>query len=207
MDQLIFEIIVLVCCAGLAAFFSGAESALFSITKPAIHRLSQSKNRSEKLLYGLMKDPQKILITILTGNLFANLVISTVFTKLLLKQWPHWGHLISIAIVAPVLIIFCEITPKIIALNSFESTSKRLLPLLRFFHILLLPVRLLLLLFTDAMIRMIVDSDPRSNRNELPIRSFILCLCFADHSDMDSCRRPHQKPGRQPAFSFVNRQS
>ncbi len=154
MDQLILEIIVLVCCAGVAAFFSGAESALFSITKPAIHRLSQSKNQSEKLLYGLMKEPQKILITILTGNLFANLVISTVSAKLLLKQWPHWGHLISIAIVAPVLIIFCEITPKIIALHSFESTSKKLLPLLRFFHILLLPVRLLLLLFTDAMIRM-----------------------------------------------------
>jgi putative hemolysin len=153
MDPLTFQIAILVLCVILAAFFSGSESALFSITKSDIHSLSHSQNWREKSIYKLMKDPQKILITILTGNLFVNLIISMISAKLFLQKWQNWGHIISIAIVAPLLIIFCEISPKIIALNSYRAIARKFLPVLQFFHVLLLPARLLLLLFTDAMIR------------------------------------------------------
>ena len=40
------------------------------------------------------------------------------------------------------------------ALNSYETASKRVLPAIRFFHFVLTPVRLVLLLFTNVMIRM-----------------------------------------------------
>jgi putative hemolysin len=154
MDQFAFEIAVLVCCFVLSAFFSGSESALFSLTKSDIHRFSASADRKERSIYKLMKEPQKILITILTGNLFANLIFSTVSTELFLNVWHDWGHIISIAVITPLVIIFCEISPKIIALNSYEASSKRLLPLLQFFHVLIFPVRFMLLLFADGMMKL-----------------------------------------------------
>jgi putative hemolysin len=153
MDPIILDIVLLLICALLSAFFSGSESALFSLKKSDFHRYSHSKNWREKSLYTLMKEPQKVLITILTGNLFVNLAVSMISTKYLLSVWPRWGHFVSIMIVTPLLIIFCEISPKIMALSSYESTSRSVLPPLRFFHALLTPVRAVLLLFTGAMIK------------------------------------------------------
>jgi putative hemolysin len=153
MDHIILEAAILLLCVILSAFFSGAESALFSLKKSDIHRFSHSDNRSEKSLFKLMKDPQKILITILAGNLFVNLVASMLSTKMLLTIWPHSGQWISIMLVAPIVIVLCEISPKIIAINSYEKVSKKLLPLITLFHYALFPVRAVMLVLADALIK------------------------------------------------------
>jgi putative hemolysin len=137
----------------LSALFSGSESALFSLKKADMHRYMNSKLRSERAISNLMKNPQTILITLLTGNLFVNLVISMLSTELFLGLWPSWGHWISIAIVTPLLLVFCEISPKVIAIHSYETASKRVLPAIRLFHLILTPVRMILLFFTNMMIR------------------------------------------------------
>jgi putative hemolysin len=154
MYALYIEIGILILCIVLSAFFSGSESALLSLKKSDLHRFSHSKIRKERSIYSFMQDPQKILITILTGNLFVNLVLSMLTTKMMLDVWPHRGHWISIAIISPLVILICEISPKIIALNSYETASRRVLPLLKVFHAILLPVRALLLLFANAMIKL-----------------------------------------------------
>ncbi|MBP7738816.1 MAG: HlyC/CorC family transporter [Spirochaetes bacterium] len=155
MDQIYLEIGTLIVCLVLSAFFSGSESALFSLKKSDLHRFAHSSLKREKAISLFMKDPQKILITLLAGNLFVNLVVSTLTTSILLQVWRKWGDVISIAIITPLIVIFCEISPKIIAINSYEKTSKKVLPLLRFFHLALTPVRAFLLLFTNAMIKML----------------------------------------------------
>jgi len=153
MDYHLLNIPILVLCALLAALFSGSESALFSLKKADIHRYMNSKQRSERAIYRLMKKPQTILITLLIGNLFVNLVISMMSTKLFLQRWPVWGDVISIAIVTPLVIVFCELSPKVMAIHSYEAVSKRVLPAIRLFHLILTPVRLVLLLFTNILIR------------------------------------------------------
>ncbi len=153
MDPSLIEVSILVVCVVLSGFFSASESALFSLKKSDLHRFSHSHVKKEKAIYTFMQDPQKILITLLTGNLFVNLVVSMLSTSLLLQVWPRWGDVISIAVITPLIIILCEISPKIIAINSYEKGAKKVLPLLRFFHLVLTPVRGLLLLFTNMMIR------------------------------------------------------
>ena len=147
------NIVIIILCTILSALFSGSESALFSLKKADIHRFSHSKHRTERAIYSLMKNPQAILITLLIGNLFVNLVISMLSTELLLRRWPEWGHVISIAIVTPLLLVFCEISPKVMAIHSYESASKRVLPVIRLFHLILAPVRVVLLIFTNTLIR------------------------------------------------------
>lgn len=153
MEYLQINIFIIILCALLSALFSGSESALFSLKRADIHRFSHSRLRAERSIYNLMKNPQAILITLLIGNLFVNLVISMISTELFLRRWPEWGHIIAIGVVTPLLLVFCEISPKVIAINTYESASRRVLPAIRLFHVILAPVRMVLLLFTNLLIR------------------------------------------------------
>jgi len=51
------------------------------------------------------------------------------------------------------MILFCEITPKIISINSYENISKKVFPFLIFFHSLFKPLRTLLLFVTEILIK------------------------------------------------------
>lgn len=153
MDLLFIQLAILSAFALLSAFFSGSETALFSLKKSDLYRFSISKNRRENNIYWLMQDPQKVLVTILAGNLFVNLVISELSTYLLLQVWNDYGHFISIVIVTPILIVLCEITPKIISVNLYEAVSKRVYPLISTFHSLLYPVRVVLITVTNVFTR------------------------------------------------------
>ncbi|MCU0847951.1 MAG: hemolysin family protein [Spirochaetes bacterium] len=149
MENYYLEIIIVGAFLFLSAFFSASETALFSLKKSDIHRFSLSNRKAERGLFGIMNHPEKILITILIGNLFVNLIISAIMTKMLLVKFGEYGHLISIALVTPFLIIFCEISPKILSINNYLNLSKRFYPLLNIFHHLFYPLRFFLLLITD----------------------------------------------------------
>ncbi len=153
MDRYYFEIIVILIFTFLSAFFSGSESALFSLTRGDIHNFSNSGSGIERAVAIIMRTPQKILITILIGNLFVNLVISALTTKLMLLRWNDFGHFISIAIVTPLMIILCEISPKVIAINNYKGISKTVFPLLNIFHRLFSPLRIFMLAVTNIIIR------------------------------------------------------
>ncbi|MDY6933223.1 MAG: hemolysin family protein [Spirochaetota bacterium] len=155
MDSNLFDLIILIIFTLLSAFFSGSETALFSLTKSNLHKFSISLSKRERILSGIMSAPEKILITILVGNLFVNIVLSAISTKLLLNVWSGYGHFISIAIVSIIVIIFCEISPKIISMNNYESLSKMAIPILNGFHKILMPLRELLLVITNGIIKML----------------------------------------------------
>ncbi len=150
----IFEMSVLALCAVLSMFFSGVEFALFSLSKADMYRYAGSGDRIEKALYRLMTQPHRILVTILIGNLLVNLIMSMLSTRLLLYRWGNWGHFIAMAVLTPLIIIFCEITPKAIAINTYEAFSKKAYPLLMFFHSILLPLRFAIDLITGTIIRL-----------------------------------------------------
>jgi len=136
----------------LSAFFSGSETALFSLNKTDLHRFSESEKNIEKSISDSMRTPQNILITILIGNLFVNVIVSSISTTVLLDYFKESGHFISIGVVTPLMILFCEISPKIISLNSYRSISVKIFPLLNFFHKLFFPIRKLLLFVSDFVV-------------------------------------------------------
>lgn len=153
MEYFTIEIIILLIFLFLSAFFSGSETALFSLKVSDIHRFSISERRIERRIASSMQESHKILITILIGNLFVNLIVSAISTRLLLTKWPLCGHLISIAVVTPLIIIFCEITPKVMSINYYREISRKVFPLLKFFHRILYPLRKAMLVITDLLMR------------------------------------------------------
>lgn len=154
MESIHREWLVLVFFIFLSAFFSSSETALFSLKKSDLFRYSSSENKKEKLISQFMIEPQKILITILLGNLFVNLVISSISTRIMLGIWGNYGHFIAIALVTPIIIILCEISPKTVAIHDPRKFSGSIITPLRVFHWLLYPLRKSLEAVTWMVMRM-----------------------------------------------------
>jgi len=166
MDYILLHILFIVFFLILSAFFSGIETALFSLKNSDLHKFSESKESIESKIFFLMKDPEKILITLLTGNLFVNLSLTAVTTHFMLTYFDDYGHIITIAFITPMLIVFSDITPKIIALSNYVYFSKNLYPYINLFHILLFPVRYCIIFYSDLLIKLLNLNLRHSNLTE-----------------------------------------
>ena len=155
MSYVVLHILFIIIFLILSAFFSGIETALFSLRKFDLHKFSESKDKTENKLFLLMKEPEKVLITILIGNLFANLFLTAVTTSFMLHYFGHYGHIITIVLITPLIIIFSEITPKTVALSNYINSSKSLYPYMIFFHKLLFPVRFCIIFYSDMLIKLL----------------------------------------------------
>jgi len=155
MDNILSHILFIIIFLILSAFFSGIETVLFSLKKSDLHKFSESKESLEKRIFLLMKDPEKILITLLLGNLFVNLSLTAVTTNFMLDYFGQYGHIITIAFLTPLIIIFSEITPKIVALNNYVHFSKIFYPYIKLFHVILFPIRFCIIFYSDMLIKLL----------------------------------------------------
>ena len=154
----------------MSAFFSGSETALFSITKSELYNLAFSEKRSDNLIASLMKKPRKALITILIGNLISNIFVTSLTTSILLDKYGRFGHFIAIAVVTPVVIIMCEIIPKFISLSAAVTISKKIINPLYLFHKIFYPVRTVFLIISNILIKLFkLKSDPSMNLSQREI--------------------------------------
>ncbi|MCG2761648.1 MAG: hemolysin family protein [Candidatus Atribacteria bacterium] len=147
---LIFEIIALLSFIILSAFFSGTETALFSLNKLQLKKMQKEEenNWRVKLIIRLLDDPQRTLISILTGNMFVNITASSLATYLAIKLIGNIGVGIASGIMIFTILVFGEIIPKSLAVANAEKISKKvarpieiisigLFPLIKFFKIII----------------------------------------------------------------------
>ena len=75
----IVGLLVLLICSAL---ISGAEVALFSLTQKDLDEAKDSKSKSFEIIIELLKQPKKLLATILVANNFINIAIVILFASL-----------------------------------------------------------------------------------------------------------------------------
>ncbi len=102
-----------------SGFFSGTETALFSLTRGELDRLARSENRFHRAVASLMDRPQQILNTILLGNMLVNVGFAGV-SAIIVLDMEHAGapaYAVVIASVVPLLVLILggEVIPKMIA--------------------------------------------------------------------------------------------
>lgn len=142
---------LLLCCS---AFFSGTETALFSLSREQIKALRTQGNPVEKMLVLLTENPAGLLIAILFGNLVVNILFFCMSAVLVLETGGRYGDWWQAAVGFVVLlsvILVGEILPKAIGI-SFPGRVVRLnsVPLLGWFHF-MGPVRRVLEVITKRM--------------------------------------------------------
>lgn len=151
---LILQILLLVILILASAFFSGSETALFSLTAEQIQSLSKSGPRGRRLV-DLLKQPTKLLSTILIGNTFVNVVIASVGYAIIdaIPSLQHYSALIAVPLMTVFLLVFGEVAPKRYAVNFAEKFAITFAGLLCFFFTVFAPLRACLEFFSGKIKR------------------------------------------------------
>ncbi len=106
----------------LSFVVSGAEVAFFSLTFKDINLLKTKEQSYYKRIIDLLEDPKGLLASLLIANSFTNIAIIIVSNVLIdsflqsQKPMPLWiDFTIKVAAVTSLLVLFCEVLPKIYA--------------------------------------------------------------------------------------------
>lgn len=124
-----------------SAFFSGSETALFSLSKIRVKRLQLENAKNSKPLAQLLNRPRRLIISILIGNMLVNILASTTASSVSLSFFGDRGIGISIVTMTLLILIFGEITPKVIAIRNSEKIALFVTPYIVFFSRIVLPIR------------------------------------------------------------------
>jgi putative hemolysin len=114
-----WQIVVLIACLLASAFFSGSETALFTLTRSELQELAASRHWLARLAGRLARKPRSLLNTLLLGNMLVNIGFSATAAVLVLElesaDQPAW--VVGLASVAPLLTVLLvgEVTPKMLA--------------------------------------------------------------------------------------------
>ncbi|MBN1781444.1 HlyC/CorC family transporter [bacterium] len=134
-----------------SALFSGSETALFSLKAADRRKLKETLRsaRSSQRVLALLKEPRRLLVSILIGNTIVNVAAATVaalFTHRVFGQTAlgGWAYVIEVIAVTLALLLFSEILPKVMAVKKPLIFARRIsLPLM----VLIFPLRPVSLLF------------------------------------------------------------
>jgi CBS domain containing-hemolysin-like protein len=178
--QLFEHIFLLLILLSLSFFFSGSETAFFSLPRMAFERLKQSSGRGRQIAH-LLEKPNRLLVTILLGNLGANILISAIigaWVLRILEPVPYslyFGSMLAILLTTTLLLLFAEITPKTLAINSAERFASGTAIPLDFFARIVSPLIWILLLLTDSLLRVfgIRQGDNGNTMTEDELRAVV----------------------------------
>ncbi len=101
---------------------SGAEVAFFSLTHKDINFLKTKQQPGYQRILDLLEQPKLLLASLLIANSFANIAIIIISNIVLDSAFqiqqlePEWlEFLIKVVVVASLLVLFCEVLPKVYA--------------------------------------------------------------------------------------------
>jgi len=133
----------------LSAFFSSAETVLFSLTGAQRARIKAKNPKADANISRCLADKAVLFSTLLVGNTFVNFAIS-VIGYWLFSRWMPGGGWLAVPVMTVVLLVFGEITPKRLALKYTEQVAPTVSRLLRFWRIVLSPFNVLLRISSRA---------------------------------------------------------
>jgi len=160
---IIIKIIAIFGLLCLSAFFSGSETALFSLGSLKLHQLKESQHPKAALVLELLEKPRRLLISILVGNEIINITASSLAASLCISLLGAQGKWLAVAIMTPLILLFGEVLPKTIAVSRSEQFSLRVAQPLSIFATIILPLRWVIRQVVD---RITVLFGTHSNRDE-----------------------------------------
>lgn len=163
MNTLFSELILLAVLLGLSAFFAGAETVFFSLSRSQLAHFRESKNPLAKQLLSFLSKPRDILVTILFGNELTNIAISILVAAIFFQLFPYVGinmlTLLSVIVGTFLILVIGEIIPKSIGILFAPALAPLTAFLLKPLYTLLRPLRRVLVGFADWLIKKTSGTD------------------------------------------------
>ena len=135
------EILLLVVLLGLSAFFSSSETSLFSLSRMQLEQLRRDRHPRSDLIQRLLGQPRRLIVTILIGNELVNVSASVLSAVLIIQLWGQEQKWLNLVIMVPALLLFGEITPKVLAIRNNVAFACFQARYLDWFATAIMPVR------------------------------------------------------------------
>ena len=142
----IWMLVTMIVLLMMSAFFSSVETAFSSFNKIRIKNLAQGGNKRASTVLKLEEKYDKLLTSVLIGNNIVNIALSSIATLYFMDIFTDNESLaatLSTVIITVAVLIFGEITPKVIARENADSYVMVLAPIVNFLVIILTPFSLI----------------------------------------------------------------
>ena len=140
------DFLLILLLLGLSGFFSGCETAYFSLSRLRLKELEEEGSTTGERINRLLAHPQKLLVTILLGNTLANTALASLAAIASHRMASDlglshtWTLVIDVVLVSFVILVVSEVTPKVFAIHNAESWARMSSLPLSLLQVLLAPV-------------------------------------------------------------------
>jgi CBS domain containing-hemolysin-like protein len=129
-----------------------SEGSLFSLGRYQRERLKKEGKKSSAIIERLLKDPYRLIITILlldeVVNVFYSSVVASTIRKIVYSHPKEIVTLICIGVASPSLLLFGEIGPKTLGVKYPRLLSSLVSYPLNLFHLLVTPFRWIIMVLS-----------------------------------------------------------
>lgn len=129
-----------IACVLLSAFFSASEMSLSSANRLRLENMRDAGSKPAGLAVSLIESFDNTLSTILIGNNFVNIALSSLGSLIAITAFGEEYTWLATVIVTVTVIIFGETMPKIVAKKNATRMSSALAPFVRALSVLLFPL-------------------------------------------------------------------
>jgi putative hemolysin len=148
----------------LSGFFSGSETALFSLSPVQLIKLKEGATARGLLVGRLLDQPRRLIATIFIGNEFVNIGASALLASTMNSVMAGHGKvlvsLVSTAISVTLILFLGEITPKNLAVRMLERWALVAARPLWLLALVMAPLRWVIEKIADLVVHLVARKKP-----------------------------------------------
>lgn len=155
------QIVIIVLCLFLSAYFSATETAFTTMNRIRLKTLAEKGNKRAALALRLEENYDRLLTTILIGNNIVNILSASLATLVFvdLLQNESLGTTISTVVLTLLVLIFGEISPKTLAKKHPEGFAMFSAPIIYGISIVFTPFTFLFKKWQDLLSRIFKKNE------------------------------------------------
>lgn len=119
------DLLIVVVCILLSAFFSGSETALTAASHGRMHTLEKEGDKRAAAVNRLLRQRNRMIAALLLGSTLVNIGGSAFTTSVLVSIVGENGAVYATIIMTALLLVFAEVLPKTLAINHPDAMSLR----------------------------------------------------------------------------------
>ncbi len=137
---LLLTLVAIALLIAISGFFSGSETALTAVSRGKMHQLEKEGSSAARHVNELVGDRENVIGSILLGNTFINILVSSLATSVLSARYGERAVPIAAVAVTLLILVFAEVLPKTLAIARTDRFALAVAWLLRFFVTVLSPI-------------------------------------------------------------------
>jgi CBS domain containing-hemolysin-like protein len=173
-----WEWITIILCVLLSGYFSGSETAFVSLSRAKIQALLDSRGKKRDPLKIWLDNPSALLTSILIGNNLVNVTASALATDIASKIFQSQAIAAAVGVMTLVILVFGEITPKVMARRYAEQFVSSVAYTLGLFYYVTWPITRFFTWTTSSLIK-ITGGDPSQDFSTVEVEELELLVSLS----------------------------